>query len=617
LDLEEKGSCPEDQSSEITMKISQTPTSPSPTDATDAPTPSDWLELLLPNQPKPRFFASDLHDIFYSVGVEPDIESMSNLLKTLSSPSPGEILHGLQSILKDYGVTFSELTTKLKYYRRNCRLPLRPDHSTFKLKPMKKYFVGRALPLLFMPVYSLWLTKEYFPRATPNEIAIYNITHSAINGLTSIVCIMVILLILLYVLSLDSEMTIDGWNLFVDAFNFTIIPTAVAARESICWSIEGQRLCETNHYYRHILVYSKFRRPEMSGIEAVHRMFIETGEKDMVDLLLTKHSAHTYARNEAMKRTKSMAPRRSSIDEEIMKSKVKYLNIEDEVKRVDKQYNLCVLSPNKWVPLILAITFAFIPTIINYTTGALTIFDSSCTGIAKFAGALEILIIFLTCYSTNLVLLNDAFAGTRCMIKFARWLVNSLKTENMDSSHEFRLDSPDQVQAFDQLHRYIFSLFFWESYFHIKGFEMMTLIAILACIGVFSISLLNLPISGPLVLLWLIGTIITAAMAFVFHSTANSHKILTKDVVKCLRAQRRLNNIHYEVQQNDEELGLAADLQKANLLIDDLCQAIIDEHDPVKLWGILPLTKDNTIKMAGAMAASLFTTVLRIALTSK
>ena len=455
------------------MKISQTPpTSPSPTDATAAPTPSDWLNLLLPNQPKPRFFASDLHDILYSVGVEPDIESMHHLLDSLSSPSPGDTLQGLQSILKDFGVTFSELTTKLKYYRENRRLPLRPDHSTFKLMPMRKYFLGRALSLTFMPIYSLWLTKNYFPRATPNEIAIYNITRGAINGLISTVLIMIMLLILLYVLSRDSEMTIDGWNLFVDIFICTIIPTAQAARESICWSIEGQRLCETNHIYRHILVYSKFRRPEMSGIEAVHRMFIETGEKDMVDLL-KKHSAHTYARNEAMKR-KSMVPRRSSIDEEIMKSKVKYSELEDEVKRVDKQFNLCVLSLNKWVPLILAITFAFIPTIINYKTGALTIFDSSCAGIAKFAGALEIFIIFFTCYSTNLVLLNDAFAGTRCMIKFARWLVNSLKTDNMDSSHEFRLDSPDQVQAFDHLHRYIFSMFFWMSYYHIKAFEMMT-----------------------------------------------------------------------------------------------------------------------------------------------
>ncbi|GMH72510.1 hypothetical protein TrLO_g15868 [Triparma laevis f. longispina] len=213
------------------MKISQTPeTTPSPPDATAAaPTPSDWLDLLLPRQHKPRFFASDLHDIFYSVGVEPDIESMHKLLETLSSPSPAKTLQGLQSILKDFGVTFSELTTKLNYYRRNRRLPLRPDHSTFKLKPMRKYFLGRALSLLFLPVYQIRLTKYYFPRATPNEISIYNITYGAINGLTSTVCIMIILLILLYVLSLDAEMTIDGWNLFVDAFLFTIIPTAQAA----------------------------------------------------------------------------------------------------------------------------------------------------------------------------------------------------------------------------------------------------------------------------------------------------------------------------------------------------------------------------------------------------
>ncbi|GMH84263.1 hypothetical protein TrVE_jg7720 [Triparma verrucosa] len=600
------------------MKISQTPeTTPSPPDATAAATtPSDWLDLLLPRQHKPRFFASDLHDIIYSVGVEPDIESMHKLLETLSSPSPAETLQGLQSILKDFGVTFSELTTKLNYYRRNRRLPLRPDHLTFKLKPMRKYFLGRAFSMTFMPVYQMRLTKYYFPRATPNETSIYNFTQTYITGLLSTVTLAILLLTLLYILHIDTKMTVDEWNILVDVLLTTILPFAQAARESIVWSIEGQRLKETSHYYRHILVYSSFRRPEMSGLETVHRMFIETGEKDMV-YLLTKHSAHTYARNEAMKRTKSMMRRRSTIDEEIMKSKVKYSDIESELMRVDKQYNLCVMSINKWFPLILAIAFAFIPTIINYRTGALTIFDNSCPGIAKFAGALEIVIIFFVSYSTNLVLLTDAFNSTLCMLKFARWLINSLKTENMDSSHELRLDSPDQVQAFDQLHRYIFTTFFWESYFHIKAFEMMTLIAILACIAVFSISLLNLPISGPLVLLWLIGATITAAMAFVFHFTAKTHSILTKDIVKGLRAQRRLNNIHYELQQNDEELGLAADLQKANSLIDDLCQAIIDEHDPVKLWGVLPLTKENTIKMAGAMAASLFTTVLRIAMTSK
>ena len=44
-------------------------------------------------------------------------------------------------------------------------------------------------------------------------------------------------------------------------------------------------------------------------------------------------------------------------------------------------------------------------------------------------------------------------------------------------------------------------------------------------------------------------------------------------------------------------------LLKANEKISDLAEKIVDLRRPVLLWHVLPLTKENVIKLGGALAA--------------
>ena len=53
------------------------------------------------------------------------------------------------------------------------------------------------------------------------------------------------------------------------------------------------------------------------------------------------------------------------------------------------------------------------------------------------------------------------------------------------------------------------------------------------------------------------------------------------------------------------------ELKKCSAAIDSLAEEIQDRHTPIKLLGKLRLSKSNMIKLAGAMAAGIFTTILR------
>ena len=53
------------------------------------------------------------------------------------------------------------------------------------------------------------------------------------------------------------------------------------------------------------------------------------------------------------------------------------------------------------------------------------------------------------------------------------------------------------------------------------------------------------------------------------------------------------------------------ELKKCSAAIDSLDEEIQDRHTPMKLLGKLRLSKTNMIKLAGAMAAGIFTTILR------
>ena len=145
--------------------------------------------------------------------------------------------------------------------------------------------------------------------------------------------------------------------------------------------------------------------------------------------------------------------------------------------------------------------------------------------------------------------------------------------------------------------------------------QVAALVAIFATVLVFLMALYNMPLDVTMVLLFVLGLVISIIMTYLFFNTAKTHSILVNNVVWGLNAQRRKNNIEIDWHEYDQEK--ISDLKRANTKISDLAEQIVDEHKPVLLWNVLPLTKQNVIKLGGALAASLFTTVLRVALSDK
>ena len=94
----------------------------------------------------------------------------------------------------------------------------------------------------------------------------------------------------------------------------------------------------------------------------------------------------------------------------------------------------------------------------------------------------------------------------------------------------------------------------------------------------------------------------------VFVLIADSHKFLTKEVVKGLREQIHQNTLLL----SDDRKDFVNDtrLQRANDLLISLSFKIQNKA-PIRLYEKLPLTSENIFKLMGCLALSLFATAMR------
>jgi len=107
--------------------------------------------------------------------------------------------------------------------------------------------------------------------------------------------------------------------------------------------------------------------------------------------------------------------------------------------------------------------------------------------------------------------------------------------------------------------------------------------------------------------LFLFGLFILIAMTRVFITVADCHKAVTKGISKGCNAQRHSNTKNLRLAVTERE---KTQLRDANELLRTLSQRI-DDKPPLLLFFVIPLTKENVVKLGGCVAASLFATVLR------
>jgi hypothetical protein len=139
------------------------------------------------------------------------------------------------------------------------------------------------------------------------------------------------------------------------------------------------------------------------------------------------------------------------------------------------------------------------------------------------------------------------------------------------------------------------------------------MICVASVVAVFVGSVIELEIDAWNVMLFVMGGGVLIVSMRVFMLIVVMHGRLGATTVKMLWHQRRLNE---EAIERLEHLATLDEAKIRSLLIaskkiDRLREAISIVHRPLVLFGAVPLTKENVVKASVAMAAALFTTVLR------
>ncbi|GMI40932.1 hypothetical protein TrCOL_g5627 [Triparma columacea] len=565
----------------------------------------------------------NITEALWAVGCMPKVETMHGIL---NAPDLETCVSLFTEELVRNRVGVRELEDKVQFFLKMKRLPMRPEvadeNDPYTLQKQLPWFIGRLFTA-FVPGAPIFTTKYFFPQFTPREKSVYFVS-SVIIGVVLAIAIVLwgVNFCLIVSGSIQSITLADSLISFLLYF---LLVTSQVARESKVWSEHGQRLKESLFFERFKLRYGNpFISEEGGQISPLSMAFCMLRECNTFEAdssYLTDVSPHVYAlalQNSQLGDLDEIslpASLRSEIDNYVASQNTG--TEEDDNENINKKFALHQLSPNKVLPLLFAFAWGLTPMVVRYFLPNESSILSGDSGIEAFAQVMECLYIVDMIYCENVVVLVDGLRDTTNQRRYAKWLESSLKDCSEVDTCTIRLDSSNNVDAFANLYRFASALNVDLVEFHIGAFEIATLIAIFASSLVFAMVLADFPFSVGMVLLFGYGTVTTVIITRVFYSIALTHSILVKRVVRGLHTQRRKNNVeidYLETLAKDCDEEYLKDLKRANTKISDLCEELVDQHMPRKLWKVLPLNTDNIIKLAGALAASLFTTVLRFAL---
>ncbi|GMH46678.1 hypothetical protein TrRE_jg8158 [Triparma retinervis] len=408
---------------------------------------------------------------------------------------------------------------------------------------------------------------------------------------------------------------------------------AHAAREAAIWSTEGsvmQHAWMLNLFILRqtpILVKGKGK---ISGGEALRKMLKATKSTSR-GVYLSQGTPQSFMTKQLLKGEKEMGTktgrvrgRMSTLAEEWESTGADSLNV--QTSRVNKRFNLLHFDAEKIAPLIVAVVLLTLPTVVRETRGD----ESILTTTSGFNIAAEIIIavqILIAVYYISLVILLHADVDLKMVRSWTRFLLDSVSIgegrsgRNVDADgEEFRLElnSIDAVEGFAAFYKFVSSHSVLIMNFHARAFAPMSLVCVSAVVVLFVASIFNMEIDVWNSYLCCVAILcnITLYRGLMFISQADSK--LYKGVLRCLRSQISMNRktvlmdgVYMERSLGDEEVK---EMRAANEAIDIMIQEIVANHDSIKLYGVIPLTTEHVIKGGGAIAAGIFTTVLRSAM---
>lgn len=190
------------------------------------------------------------------------------------------------------------------------------------------------------------------------------------------------------------------------------------------------------------------------------------------------------------------------------------------------------------------------------------------------------------------------------------------KNEELD--FHVRLDSKAAVDSFQTLFESVQATTDNYGTYHRKPLEILSIVSMISTGIAFLSSVMDVEMSVVVVLLLMFGTSTLVCFMFVLTKLASIDSLLSSRMVKLLRHQRRLNVEAVAKNSRGTDRAVSAEREeemgRANAAIQEFWEKVEDTHVPQKLFGVLPLTRLTLAKLGGAIAAALFTTVLRSAI---
>jgi hypothetical protein len=405
-----------------------------------------------------------------------------------------------------------------------------------------------------------------------------------------------------------------------------------AVREGMTVSREAQAASQVYSANVVALRYTKFSLTNGSVISGTDALVYFTrsckGEEVTAGaLLVTVTQATSLAYCNAQNTPPAGKRRSSSIAAEIAQIDAAFHSSDVEDKSHDimkKKYNpFSVDGVGKILSWSLGFAFLTIPTVVGKLRGETTMVDSNATQADIVVDILTIIVLLLGVMSVSLLVLASALSELGIVNSWTRFLVGSIcegtgwrHRPNEVLDFHLRLDCPEAVESFEVLYDLVRAVSYSYGEYHKKPFGLLMMICVASVVAVFVGSVMELEIDTWNVLLFVMGGGVLIVSMRVFLLIVVMHGRLGATMMKMLRHQRRLNNDAIERLEKMEAAPQVAEarvqvLMAANKKILRLLEVIADVHRPLVLFGAVPLTKENVVKASVAMAAALFTTVLR------
>lgn len=296
-----------------------------------------------------------------------------------------------------------------------------------------------------------------------------------------------------------------------------------------------------------------------------------------------------------------------------------------EQDQTNKWYNVFSLHWHKLLPFMSAILLAALPRTVRKIRGESTLMDSTRPGADTAVDVSLILIITISIFLMSLGMLKDAKDELEFFRRLVRLLLESIQPEDepremdrliMEEEIQFKLDTLPAIEGFTALYKFTSSYVLFRTKFHLAAFGMLSTVCVASVVVIFIASVFYSEIDVWNSYLCAFSILVWPLVLIILFNIVKTDELLTVRLKQYLRHQRRMNEKTARGMGVEGQLSVEdrAQLKRSSDEIDALVEEIEDTHKTIRFLGKLPLNKSNMLKLAGAMPAGIFTTIMRSAI---